>query len=125
MINRIFALIWVVWFANVGVALFMPHAPLYGLIVLLSFFLFEIPAAMRKGNRDTLSEIVTWAMRKQSRTRLPISWGAVLGVIVTSISWLVGRTVVTYTGSLLFGAVIGLLVLSFLWFHFMHPDIYG
>lgn len=125
-----FAIGWAAWLAAVYVALAQDERPVVGFVVLLAFFLLEIPAAVlvMPGNaRDTFSEISTWLIRKTSRhRRLARGWNAaLLAGLVLPVSWLLMRTVGHYSGSELLGVAMGGLCAVFLWDHLGSPDVHG
>lgn len=128
--SPLFAALWVGWLAAVYVALAQPEAPKVGLVVLLAFFLVELPAAVltMPGNaRDTLSEIATWVQRHTSKhTKTGRGWNAaLLAGLILPVSWLLMRTVGHYSGSALLGISMGVLCAVFLHDHFLSPDIHG
>ena len=127
--HPLFAALWAAWIVAVFVALATPARPLLGLIVLLAFFLVEIPATVltMPGNaRDTLSEIATWLVRRTSKhRRFARGWNAVLLALILAIAWLLMRTVTYYADSEGLGIGMGALVAIFLWDHFVSPDVHG
>jgi len=125
-----FAAAWAVWLGCVYFALMSSETPAYGLIVLLAFFLIEIPATLyrsRANARDTLSEIATWLQRHSSKhQRFARGWNAALFAgLILPIAWLLMRTVVYYSGSLLLGVAMGAFCATFLWDHFVDPVTHG
>jgi hypothetical protein len=125
--HPIFAAIWGVWLALVLTALAMPARPLFGLLVLLAFLPVEgIAVALDTGARDTLSEITTWVFRHLSKHEEPgRGWNALLLIMVLTIAYLLGRTVMHYSGSWFLALAIGGLTVRWLHDHFLRPDING
>ena len=128
--HPVYAGAWVAWLVAVYVALTMPERPLVGLVVLLAFFLAEIPATVTKtrGNaRDTLSEISTWVIAKTSKhKRFARGWNAaVLAGLVLPVGWLIMRTVAHYSESEPLGIAMATLAVTFMWDHFSDTVTHG
>jgi hypothetical protein len=125
--HPVFAALWGVWLALVMTALALPTHPLFGLLVLLAFLPIEgVAVVLDTGARDTLSEITTWVFRHLSKHERPgRGWNALLLIMLLVIVYLLGRTVLHYSGSRFLGLGMGGLTAVWLHDHFLRPDLHG
>jgi hypothetical protein len=123
----VFASLWLVWMGFVFVALGRPDSPLFGLCVLLAFLPIELVALVRKKpSRDTLSEIATWVIRHLSPHETPgRGWNAMLLMLILAVAYLLGRTVLHYSGAWFLAVAFGALTTVWLHDHFLSPQVHG
>lgn len=124
--HPVFSVLWVLWYGSVLAALSLPNEPLVGLIVLLVFLPIEaVGVFVDTGSRDTLSEIATWVQRKLSKHRALRGWNLLLLMVIMSIAYLLGRTAMDYSGSVLLAGVFFVCTTGWLYDHWVSPDVHG
>lgn len=122
-----FSGVWAGWFACVLFALAKPDEPALGLVVLLAFLPIEgLAVYLDTGLRDTFSEIFTFVQRKLSKhMHIARGWNAMLLLVILSITYLLGRTALHYSGSWVVAASFFGLSTVWLFDHLFHPEKHG
>jgi hypothetical protein len=128
--HPLFASLWFSWYGCVLAALVTPSSPWFGFVVLVAFLPVEAAAVwLDTGARDTLSETVTWIARKMSKQApnlWPLGWNALIACLVLLPVGLLHTTFAELSSlSPLLLVALDVLVFTWLYTHWLRPDVYG